>query len=89
MLSAVRDRFVIYKSGTQWDGSQVPPEWHVWMHRFKDSNPVTVRFAPQCTVRSLAYAHSRSLRACWPMRACMSLFRGSVMSSSNARAVGQ
>ena len=30
---------MVLASGTRWDGSQVPPEWHIWMIRQTDTHP--------------------------------------------------
>ncbi|GAA50707.1 NADH dehydrogenase (ubiquinone) 1 alpha subcomplex 12, partial [Clonorchis sinensis] len=37
-----RDRWVIYGNRFGWDyeGSQVPPEWHRWLHHITDESPV-------------------------------------------------
>eukprot|EP00834_Sanchytrium_tribonematis_P005167 NODE_295_length_10520_cov_1.134344.p6 type:complete len:147 gc:universal NODE_295_length_10520_cov_1.134344:8888-8448(-) len=38
-----RERFVIYKNKTNnyggYDASQIPPEWHSWIHRISDTIP--------------------------------------------------
>eukprot|EP00455_Lapot_gusevi_P023875 TRINITY_DN247_c0_g1_i1.p1 TRINITY_DN247_c0_g1~~TRINITY_DN247_c0_g1_i1.p1 ORF type:complete len:164 (+),score=29.44 TRINITY_DN247_c0_g1_i1:68-559(+) len=34
-----RERWVILQSGTRWDASEIPAEWHAWMHRMNDSLP--------------------------------------------------
>ncbi|XP_018646412.1 NADH-ubiquinone oxidoreductase subunit B17.2,putative [Schistosoma mansoni] len=38
-----RNRWVIYSNRFGWDyeGSQVPPEWHRWLHYMTDENPVS------------------------------------------------
>ncbi|KAJ1983420.1 hypothetical protein H4R34_001295 [Dimargaris verticillata] len=33
-----RDRWVIY-SRSDYDATQVPPEWHKWLHKLTDANP--------------------------------------------------
>ena len=36
-----RQRFVIYAGwGKNYDPSQVPPEWHHWLHQISDRTPV-------------------------------------------------
>ncbi len=34
----IRHRWVIY-SNKQYDASQIPPEWHVWIHHISDHPP--------------------------------------------------
>ena len=38
-----RERFVIYKNKSNtyggFDATQIPPEWHAWMHRISDTLP--------------------------------------------------
>ncbi|VDQ14608.1 unnamed protein product [Trichobilharzia regenti] len=38
-----RNRWVVYSNRFGWDyeGSQVPPEWHRWLHYMTDENPVS------------------------------------------------
>ncbi|CAL8099325.1 unnamed protein product [Calicophoron daubneyi] len=38
-----RDRWVVYGNRFGWDyeGSQIPPEWHRWMEHMTDETPVT------------------------------------------------
>nr|CDS32359.1 nadh dehydrogenase (ubiquinone) alpha,nadh dehydrogenase ubiquinone alpha subcomplex [Hymenolepis microstoma] len=38
-----RNRWVIYGNRFGWDyeGSQVPPEWHRWLHNMTDETPIT------------------------------------------------
>ena len=35
-----RNRWVIYEKWN-WDGSQVPPEWHSWLHHISDKTPIS------------------------------------------------
>eukprot|EP00835_Amoeboradix_gromovi_P006396 NODE_741_length_4668_cov_0.416721.p3 type:complete len:138 gc:universal NODE_741_length_4668_cov_0.416721:1117-704(-) len=38
-----RERFIVYKNKTNnyggYDASQIPPEWHSWIHRISDAVP--------------------------------------------------
>jgi len=38
-----RNRWVVYGNRFGWDyeGSQVPPEWHRWLHYMGDENPIS------------------------------------------------
>lgn len=35
-----RTRFVIYANPSSYDPSQVPPEWHAWLHFMGDKTPI-------------------------------------------------
>lgn len=34
------ERFVIFPDYQHYDASQVPPEWHMWLHNMRDETPV-------------------------------------------------
>mmetsp|Transcript_1238 Transcript_1238/g.2173 ORF Transcript_1238/g.2173 Transcript_1238/m.2173 type:complete len:155 (+) Transcript_1238:54-518(+) len=38
----VRDRWILYKDPKNYDATQIPPEWHQWLHNVSDALPPTL-----------------------------------------------
>lgn len=36
-----RHRWVVYANTSDYAGSQIPPEWHAWIHYIGDNDPVS------------------------------------------------
>ena len=59
-------RWVIYKNLAE--ASQIPPEWHGWMHYLVDTPPTEEDYTPAALAEAAPHEHDRHAAGLSPLR---------------------